>query len=313
MTAKEIQELATSVNHESTNIDFKSEVLWDKKSDVIELIKDIIAMANTGGGCILLGVKDNGIINDKYSSQDLIDHADLVNKIEKYTDTQFSDFAFQSINREDGNAISIIINESHLPIVFTNPGTYEIEDNRQKTAFNRGTIYFRHGAKSEPCNNYDIKRIFDSELLRVKDSWLGNIKKVVEAPIGHVAYMAPPNVTLVESKEAIPIRITDKEDAPVYKIQNPDDICPFRQKEVLKEVNNRLKDGFSINGYDITAVNAVFEINENKPDLFYKSLYGPKQYSKAYIDFLLQNFNKNDQFFSITRERYRILHKKIET
>ena len=54
-------------------------------------------------------------------------------------------------------AVAIIVDPFSQIIIFENPGTYQIENNKQKTAFGRGTVYFRHGAKSKTGNNDDIR------------------------------------------------------------------------------------------------------------------------------------------------------------
>lgn len=295
---------AKEIKYEDTHFDFKSDIDWNNLGELIEVFKDTIALANSGGGVILVGVNNDGKINKEWKNENKIDQADFINKLKKYIDIQFYNFIFKEIERVDGIAFGIIIESSKLPIIFTNPGTYELADKKQKTAFGRGTLYFRHGAKSEPGNNTDIENAFNNELERVKISWLGNIRKVVEAPIDHIAYMAPPNVTLVESKEAIPIRITDSMDAPAYKIQNPDDFCPYRQKEVVQQVNQKLHASI-INGYDITAINHVYKIDSSKPDFYYKSNFGPKQYSKNYVDYLVEGYKTNNAFFLETREKYK--------
>lgn len=45
---------------ESKSLDFKSAFDPDRPADWCELLKDIVAMANSGGGTILIGVADDG-------------------------------------------------------------------------------------------------------------------------------------------------------------------------------------------------------------------------------------------------------------
>jgi hypothetical protein len=69
-------------------------------------------------------------------------------------------------------------------MVFTKPGSYEIAGGRQKTAFAQGTVYFRHGSKSEPANSDDLASWRDREVEKVRKTWLGGIRKVVETGSG---------------------------------------------------------------------------------------------------------------------------------
>ena len=54
----------------------------------------------------------------------------------------------------------------------------------QKTAFGRGTLYFRHGAKSESGTSADVTAVIEREVASVKEFWLEGIAKVVAAPPG---------------------------------------------------------------------------------------------------------------------------------
>ena len=46
---------------------------------------------------------------------------------------------------------------------------------KQKTAFSAGTVYFRHGAKSEPGTSEDLRASLERELDRIRSSWLDGI------------------------------------------------------------------------------------------------------------------------------------------
>jgi hypothetical protein len=170
---------------ESKTVDFKE--VFDTKSlgSWCELIKDIIAMANSGGGAIAIGLKDDGTPSKQnLSSVFNLDPADITNKIFKYTDEQFGDFEIIH-TKKDGYGIEVIqIGGVPTPIVFTKPGAYIVEftNNQQKTAFSQGTIYYRHGAKSEPANSNDIRKSLQKEIERTRKAWLNGIRKISYSP-----------------------------------------------------------------------------------------------------------------------------------
>jgi predicted HTH transcriptional regulator len=51
---------ALEAKRESKTIDFKRTFNPDQGADWCELVKDIVAMANSGGGYIIVGVNDDG-------------------------------------------------------------------------------------------------------------------------------------------------------------------------------------------------------------------------------------------------------------
>lgn len=172
-------------DNENTDLDFKAAFDPAVPQDWCELIKDIVAMANSGGGVVVFGVNDDGTP----SSGDLkpiqtLDPAMIADKIGKYTDQHFAGFALSEGRRRGFQVVALNISCSPIPIVFTSPGTYDVGGGKQKTAFGKGTVYFRHGAKSEPGTSQDLRVALDRELDRIRSSWLDGITKVVTAPVG---------------------------------------------------------------------------------------------------------------------------------
>lgn len=217
---------------ESKYLDFKEK--FDPKSsrDWCEIIKDIIAMANSGGGLIVIGVKDDGSPSQENISAILnIDSAQITDKIAKYTGEQFDNFSIQEVDRNGYKTAVLQIGYATIPLVFIQPGTYDIGNGKQKTAFSQGSIYFRHGAKSEPGKSKDLKESIEKELERIKKSWFGNIRKVVTSPPTYKAVMLPPDARESDIASALPIRIVDDPNAPAYRkiwddspYQTPEDI-----------------------------------------------------------------------------------------
>ncbi|HHT9119128.1 MAG TPA: RNA-binding domain-containing protein [Candidatus Hypogeohydataceae bacterium YC41] len=296
---------ALSANRESKYLDFKESFDPTKPEGWCEIVKDIVSMANSGGGMIAIGVKNNGSPSQGDISTVLsLDPAQVTDKIAKYTGKQFGDITIQEAER-NGHKIAVLqISCASIPMVFSEPGTYDIGGGRQKTAFSRGSIYFRHGAKSEPGNSNDLREAFDRELERVKKSWLGNIRKVVDAPAGYRVKVLPPEVRESDLPGATPIRIVDDPTAPAYRKIDPDQTYPNRQKEVVLLVNQKLNGRKSVTAYDIQSVRKVYRIDSN-PNYYYKSKFSSPQYSNAFVDWLVEQFDKDSTFFDKARQKYK--------
>lgn len=210
--AKKVFDIAKALasERESKHVEFKEIFDHTDAQDLCEVIKDIVAMANAGGGHILFGVKNDGSASswDCALLRDL-DSAQLTDKIASYVGEQFSEFEIYEADRKGIRITVMEIRPVHIPLIFVRPGTYDVGQGKQKTAFGKGTVYFRHGAKSEPGTSQDIRQSVQREIEAIRRSWLGNIRKVVDAPHGHKVMLLPPDV--VESDEALatPIRIVD--------------------------------------------------------------------------------------------------------
>jgi len=212
-------ESAIEAKRESKHLDFKEKFDPKSSKDWCEIIKDIVAMANSGGGMIVIGVKNDGSPSQEniFAILNNLDPAHITDKIAKYTGEQFDNFSIQEANRNGYKIVVLQIGYATIPLVFIQPGTYDVGDGKQKAAFSQGSIYFRHGAKSEPGNSKDLRESVERELDRIKKSWLGNIRKVVSSPPAYKAVMLPPEVKESDLINAFPIRIVDDPNAPAYR------------------------------------------------------------------------------------------------
>src|SRR6266705_1384496 len=128
---------------ESRLVDFKASMDVWSTGDWCELIKDIVTMANSGGGALVLGVDDHGKLSDADVTPLLaLDSAKVVDKIAPYTGVQFADFEIRSGQRA-GKAVAVMeIQGVFPPMVFVRAGTYEVTladgKRKPKIAFNAG-------------------------------------------------------------------------------------------------------------------------------------------------------------------------------
>jgi hypothetical protein len=110
-----------------------------------------------------------------------------------------------------------------IPIVFQKPGTYDTGTGKQKTAFSVGTVYFRHGAKSEPGTSDDLRAVVERQLEVIRHSWIKGVRKVVQAPAGsQIIAVRPgekngtasfaPTVRVVNDPSATPVILTRARD-----------------------------------------------------------------------------------------------------
>jgi schlafen family protein len=302
----ELIDKGLKAKRESKYVDFKRLFNPASAGEWCELIKDIVAMANSGGGIILIGL-DNGGVPSKEDVHPVlkIDHAMLVDKIHKYTGQPFSDIEIHEAKKE-GEQIAIFkISEVKVPLVFQNVGTYEVSPGKQKTAFSRGTVYFRHGAKSEPGTTEDIRKVIERQLETIRSEWLDGVRKVVKAPQGSSVTVFSGEVKESNSPDATPIRLVNDPNAPTYRLLDHDISYPHRQTELVNVVNRMLPEGIKINTYDILAIRRTHGIDCNQ-HYCHKSKFGSQQYSDAFAKWIVEEHKKNPNFFKKAREEYYI-------
>ena len=242
---------ALIAKRESKRIEFKESFDASSLQSWCEILKDIISIANSGGGAVLIGVDNQGIpTGGDVSSLLEVDPAQIVDKVYQYTETHYSDFEIHSTEKCGAKLVALNIGPAPIPIVFTRPGTYPVGKSKQRTSFSKGTVYFRHGAKSEPGNSEDLRQAIERRLEEVRKSWIDGVRKVIRAPAGAEVEISQP-VRHPSLMEAASIRIVDDLSAPSFGSVDKDKTHPHRQKELIANVRGRLPDNVKFNQYDV--------------------------------------------------------------
>jgi hypothetical protein len=294
---------ALLASREGRRLDFKETFDPRRVGDWCEIVKDIVAMANSGGGCLVFGVRDDGHMGEGSVEAILaLDGAQIVDKVTKYTGVHFDGFEVREGQREGKKVAILVVRAAEYPLPFSKAGNYDRGDGKQSTSFQPGTVYFRHGAKSEPGTAEDLRRSVDRVVKRQRRAWLGGIKKVVTAPQGYRVEVLSPDAVASRPIGSEAVRLTNDPAAPAVKRLHPDDTHPFRRKEVVAEVNGRLAGKATVSPYDIQRVRDTYAIDDGShPDLYYESKHAAPQYSEDFVKWIVQQFERNSSFFSEAR------------
>ena len=262
----------------------------------LELVRDVAAMANSGGGVVVL----DGDVEEEQLHEELA----------RYAEPEFEAFQLHNIKRAGKAGTAVVVEGvANTPLVFTRTGRYRSADGDEHVAFARGGLYFRHGAKSEPATGADVRDFIKRQLDATRSQWLANIRQVMHAPDGaEVAVIE----TAERDDEGRPtlIRLTTDPHAPLYGQVDPDRSHPYRQKEVIREVNARL-DSDGVNAFDILSVRRVHAISEDtRPEFVHVPKFGSPQYSDAFVDWLVGEHEHDSDFFSKAKTSYLATRKR---
>ncbi|MEQ8368173.1 MAG: putative DNA binding domain-containing protein [Roseicyclus sp.] len=305
MTIDEMLILAETATTEDERLDFKSEFAPDlKKAFWVEIVKDIVAFANTVGGAIVFGVNDDGSISNTDCSELIsFDPAKITDQVALYTGTQFSKFMITTVARNGVNVPVIVVEPTRIPMVFKKPGTYETEPGKQKTSFSLGTVYFRHGAKSEPATQDDLRASFDRELARIREEWLSNMRTIVEAPPGST-------VTLVAPLEPMSnLRLSSDPTATAITVRSLYETHPYTQSEVIKQVKQRTPTLVKFNSHDVQSIKAKENVDHiTRPDMVHKPhAQSSPQYSEAFVEMICIAIDQDSDYLVICRQFHKSL------
>lgn len=250
------------------------------------LVRDVAALANSGGGVVVVPTKE-------------LDEEDLHEQLAAYVEPEFEGIEAHVITRAGAAATAVVVEPATAPLAFAQDGAAAAG-----RAFARGDVYFRHGARSEPANGNDVRDFIRRALDAIRRQWLTNIRQVMHAPDrAEVAIVE----TAERDEEGRPtlIRLTTDPHAPLYGQVDPDQSHPYRQKEVIAELNARLDDARSVNAFDILSVRRVYGVSEEtRPEFVHVPKFGSPQYSDAFVDWLVEQESREPAFFDTAKARY---------
>jgi hypothetical protein len=97
-----------------------------------------------------------------------------------------------------------------------------------------------------------------------------------------------------------PVRIVTDPSAPALQPQDVDRLYPWRQKDLLRELNGRLG-GRLLNSYDIQAVRRQHRLDEH-PDFVFNLPGAGRRYSPAAAEWIMEQHAADPEFFHRARD-----------
>ena len=141
---------------ECTELDFKEVIDFDNKKEKLELVKDIVSMANHyPGGYLVIGACDDGTPSDRACENDWkkFDSAVLNDQLKSYIDVPIRLYSqHHDLGGHVFQVICVMSPKNGLPIPFSKPGRYDAGKGRQSTVFDKGVFLRRENAQNLPIS-----------------------------------------------------------------------------------------------------------------------------------------------------------------
>ena len=278
-------ERALRATRESTKVAFVAAVDPTSPTGWSELARELTAMANSGGGVVVVGVDARGAPSGWDASPLLsMDPAAVRDAVHRCVDGE-SPVTVEPVRAERSGATLVV-----LPVDAATGAPLLVE----------GTVHVRHGARTAAAGSADLGRFVTREVRRVRREWLANVALVTQAPPGSQIVVHPPGEPppMAVGSE---FRVVDDPSAPAVGRTDFDRTHPFREVDVVRTVNEA--DGTVVVGhYDVQCVRRVYDIDQQER-YYHRPKFGSPQYSRAFVDWLVSSYRNDTDFFADAKAR----------
>jgi hypothetical protein len=158
---------------EGRNLDYKLTFDPDDARAKTALVKDLVAMANSGGGRIVFGRDETSIPGIPPKLAEALDGAKILDYVERYVEKGLIHLRHIQKELPQGNVLlTLIVEPASYPVVMKRDGNWSgFSSKNDRALFRRGDVWVRHGSKTERISQADmrafIQAAYDSGVERV--------------------------------------------------------------------------------------------------------------------------------------------------
>lgn len=209
----------TTHKEEDLYVDYKESFDPSEEKHWLGITADAMAFANTMGGYIVFGIRDSTFSIVGLSEQvirELTNTNMVMQKLNRYVLPPFTMIRTKSHRIESGNNIVVMYipeskGKTHM---FVKNVSYTYPTGKTKLLIHVGTLYVRRSATNNVVEPEDLEFIINRRIEYYKDSIMGKIAKVVEAPAEHELLIFDPKskangdkrYVISDSSDAIPVK-----------------------------------------------------------------------------------------------------------
>lgn len=218
---------------EGSNIDYKLTLDINSEREKLEMIKDIVAIANSGGGKIVYGENHESQPGVDNSVVSVLDSARCADQIKKYTGVKNFELKHETKSVTGSRFIvTLVIPPSQQLIVMSREGSWKGFNNKDdKLLFNEGDIWVRHSSKTERISNDDIRNWIDAIRLDEREKILSRISTLVKLPEGSAIEVVSSTGKIIESpKDLLANACLRRRRDPAHLLAGGDLLWVFRDR-----------------------------------------------------------------------------------
>ncbi|OEK08744.1 hypothetical protein A8C32_00245 [Flavivirga aquatica] len=227
---------------ENSEIEFKESFHSPKHKDK-KLHKWIASFANSNGGLILYGIKDNGeLIGLKNNKLKEFDNKDLSQELLDYFAPEIKFELFIKIINGLEIGFLYIYKSENKPVITIKTANNNIQE---------GDIFYRYPGQSRKISYGDLRDIIEEKQTQLNEKWLKLINNVATIGVENIGLLNIENGELIGSKNKLLIpeellkkltfinegKFVEKDGAPTLKLIG--DVQPIDSNKIIQLIENK--------------------------------------------------------------------------
>lgn len=182
-----------SHDEEDQYLDYKLTVETSSEKEWLGLTKDISAFANTFGGYLVFGVKDEDKSLDGLDQQTvnyLKDADKVMAKINRHLEPEILNLRTKSFRFEQQRIVVLYIPRStNVTHIIKKDGAHTLQSGDKKVVLRKGTFYVRRVGGNHLGDSRDLDDLVERRIDSFREALLGKVATVVNAPIESQVYL----------------------------------------------------------------------------------------------------------------------------
>lgn len=154
----------------------------------LTFVREVAAMANSGGGTIMVGVGADGTeVGESGTLLSPLDSASLGHIVDQYVSPDRVKLSVERRGLADGGGVVVAVEVAPAvepPIVLSKAGNFQRGEGKQHTVFPANAVFVRRNAKVRPARRDDYRRWTSDAVESATAQILERLAMVVEAPSG---------------------------------------------------------------------------------------------------------------------------------
>ncbi|MCD6119434.1 ATP-binding protein [bacterium] len=309
-------------------LEFK-QLFDNSKRAWVSLLVELVSIANTEGGVVIVGVSDDGeLIGCDKELLKSFDAATIRQKLETYSPNSAVEVRARAFNYYNSDYIALCVAKSNNLIVFDKDGNYKEEKGKTKAAFHHGVVYVRKPGGKCAATQTDLDSRVREIAQDLAGKHLARIKRMASIPIeSELVAVDPSNpehgYRIKDTGEAEPVQLvaTGEGEVPVSRaialirdrpvpVINPGRL---RVKHVCKKVEKALGTKKRYRQHQHTQSWKYYgvrppTISPNPADCRtefcqYDEPHGDYLYTEKWVEFLIEKLKDDEEYEKVVAYR----------